>query len=77
MARAVKRLTSQIPFPGPDVDASVFEVDEIWKFVEENAREIRAGSAKDLISVSQLQVSRQDSYSPSTGEGSIKPDNGL
>jgi hypothetical protein len=52
MARAVKRLISQIPFPGPDVDALVFEVDEIWKFVEENAREIRAGFAEDLISVS-------------------------
>lgn len=58
MARAVKRLISQIPFPGPDVDASVFEFDEIWKFVEDNAREIRAGFAEDLISVSKPQVSQ-------------------
>ncbi|KAF1921282.1 RNA dependent RNA polymerase-domain-containing protein [Ampelomyces quisqualis] len=40
MARAVKKLFSQIPFPGPDVDPSVFDVDEIWKFLEDNARAI-------------------------------------
>ncbi|OTA57896.1 RdRP-domain-containing protein [Hypoxylon sp. EC38] len=49
-AGAVKKLFSQIPFPGPDVDASTFGVDEIWSYLETNEKDIREGTAKELIS---------------------------
>jgi hypothetical protein len=58
MARAVKGLFSQIPFPGPDVDPHVFDVDEIWKFLEDNARDIQAGFMEDLISVGHTHLSK-------------------
>jgi hypothetical protein len=44
-------LFSQIPFPGPDVDAEVFDADDIWTYIEGNARELQDGFTKDLISV--------------------------
>ncbi|KAI1471036.1 RdRP-domain-containing protein [Daldinia caldariorum] len=49
-ARAVKKLFSQIPFPGPSVEASTFNPDEIWSYLEGNEKEIRYGTAKELIS---------------------------
>ncbi|KAI2616222.1 RdRP-domain-containing protein [Hypoxylon sp. NC1633] len=49
-AGAVKKLFSQIPFPGPNVEASTFSVDEIWSYLENNEKEIRLGIAKELIS---------------------------
>ncbi|KAL7623670.1 hypothetical protein AAE478_005222 [Parahypoxylon ruwenzoriense] len=49
-AGAVKKLFSQIPFPGPDEEASTFTPDEIWSYLEENEKEIRQGIAKELIS---------------------------
>ncbi|KAI0133352.1 RdRP-domain-containing protein [Hypoxylon sp. NC0597] len=49
-AGAVKKLFSQIPFPGPDVDASTFSPDEIWSYLEANEKDIREGTAKELIS---------------------------
>jgi hypothetical protein len=56
-ARAIKKLFSQIPFPGPDVDAEVFNADEIWKYIEHNARELHEGFTKELISVRAAQCS--------------------
>ena len=50
-AEAVKKLFSQIPFPGLDVKASTFEVDEIWEYLERTEREIQKGLSKELISV--------------------------
>ncbi|KAK6955968.1 hypothetical protein Daesc_003615 [Daldinia eschscholtzii] len=49
-AGAVKKLFSQIPFPSPNVEASTFSPDEIWSYLEGNEREIRRGTAKELIS---------------------------
>ncbi|KAI1800727.1 RdRP-domain-containing protein [Daldinia bambusicola] len=49
-AGAVKKLFSQIPFPGPSVEASTFSPDEIWSYLESNEKEIRSGTAKELIS---------------------------
>lgn len=49
-ADAVKKLFSQIPFPGPDVEASTFSPDEIWSFLAANEKEIRQGTAKELLS---------------------------
>ncbi|KAI0384693.1 RdRP-domain-containing protein [Hypomontagnella monticulosa] len=49
-ADAVKKLFSQIPFPGPDIEASTFSPSEIWSFLLANEKEIRQGTAKELIS---------------------------
>lgn len=49
-AAAVKKLFSQIPFPGPDVDANTFSLDEIWSCLKDNEKEIRHGITKELIS---------------------------
>ncbi|KAI1656249.1 RdRP-domain-containing protein [Daldinia decipiens] len=49
-AGAVKKLFSQIPFPSPNVEASTFDPDEIWSYLETNEKEIRRGTGKDLIS---------------------------
>lgn len=49
-AAAVKKLFSQIPFPGPDVEAVTFSLDEIWSYLETNEKEIRQGLTKELIS---------------------------
>ncbi|KAI0834233.1 RdRP-domain-containing protein [Hypoxylon sp. FL0890] len=47
---AVKKLFSQLPFPGPDIDASTFTPDEIWSYLKANENSIRQGTAKELIS---------------------------
>ncbi|KAI1409975.1 RdRP-domain-containing protein [Hypoxylon sp. FL1857] len=49
-AGAVKKLFSQIPFPGPDIEASTFSPDEVWSYLEANEKDIRQGTAKELIS---------------------------
>ncbi|KAI3323950.1 RdRP-domain-containing protein [Xylariaceae sp. AK1471] len=49
-ADAVKKLFSQIPFPGPYVEARMFEPDEIWSLLEANEKEIRQGLIKELLS---------------------------
>ncbi|KAI1769919.1 RdRP-domain-containing protein [Hypoxylon cercidicola] len=49
-AGAFKKLFSQIFFPGPDIEASTFGLDEIWSYLEDNEKEIRCGLAKELIS---------------------------
>ncbi|KAK7177991.1 RNA-dependent RNA polymerase [Paraphaeosphaeria sporulosa] len=49
-AEAVKKLFSQVPFPGPDVGESNFDHDEIWRYLEDNERELRQGFTKELIS---------------------------
>lgn len=51
-ARAIKKLFSQIPFPGPDTDASVFDSREIWTYIEENEKGIFNEHIKEEISVS-------------------------
>jgi hypothetical protein len=47
---AIKKLFSQIPFPGLENDASTFGVNELWQYIEENEKELRQGFTKDLIS---------------------------
>lgn len=47
----MKKLFSQIPFPGPEIEASVFTVSELWKYLEENEKELRQDFVKELISV--------------------------
>ncbi|KAI1106408.1 RdRP-domain-containing protein [Jackrogersella minutella] len=49
-AGAVKKLFSQIPFPGPDVEASTFSPNEIWSYLEKNEKNIRRGTAEELVS---------------------------
>ncbi|KAJ4360687.1 uncharacterized protein N0V89_001254 [Didymosphaeria variabile] len=48
-AEAVRKLLSQIPFPGIDIDASVFDPEKIWDYLEQNEQEIQSGCHKDLI----------------------------
>lgn len=49
-AGAIKKLFSQISFPAPDVEATMFSLDEIWSCLETNEKEIRYGTTKDLMS---------------------------
>ncbi|KAI1736387.1 RNA dependent RNA polymerase-domain-containing protein [Xylaria scruposa] len=49
-ANAVKKLFSQIPFPGPHTEAKMFDVNEIWSLLETNEMEIRQGLTKELFS---------------------------
>ncbi|OAG12010.1 RdRP-domain-containing protein [Paraphaeosphaeria sporulosa] len=49
-AEAVRKLISQVPFPGIDIDASVFDIEEIWKYLEQNEQELQNGFHKELIS---------------------------
>ncbi|KAL1600457.1 hypothetical protein SLS60_006843 [Paraconiothyrium brasiliense] len=48
-AEAVRKLLSQIPFPGIEIDASVFDIEEIWDYLVQNEKEIQSGLHKDLI----------------------------
>jgi hypothetical protein len=50
-AEAVRKLISQIPFPGIEIEASVFDTEEIWKYLEKNEEELLSGLHKDLITV--------------------------
>jgi hypothetical protein len=54
-ALAVKKLFSQIPFPGIGVEASTFEVEELWKYLLENEKELRLGLSQELTSKKGLQ----------------------
>ncbi|KEY67806.1 hypothetical protein S7711_04117 [Stachybotrys chartarum IBT 7711] len=45
---AVKKLFAQIPFASSEVDPSVFEVDELWRQIEENEEQIRNGSLQGM-----------------------------
>ncbi|KAK5629284.1 hypothetical protein RRF57_005000 [Xylaria bambusicola] len=49
-SHAVKKLFSQIPFPGPYTEANMFDVDDIWSLLESNEKEIQQGLTKDLFS---------------------------
>ncbi|KAI0469337.1 RNA dependent RNA polymerase-domain-containing protein [Xylaria cf. heliscus] len=49
-AHAVKKLFSQIPFPGPYTEAKMFDVDEIWSLLETNEKEIKQGLTKGFFS---------------------------
>ncbi|KAI2463835.1 RdRP-domain-containing protein [Annulohypoxylon bovei var. microspora] len=49
-AGAVKKLFKQTPFPGPDISASTFNPDDIWSLLEANEKEIRQGTAEELVS---------------------------
>ncbi|KAI0967985.1 RNA dependent RNA polymerase-domain-containing protein [Xylaria arbuscula] len=49
-SRAVKKLFSQVPFPGPYTEAKMLSDDGIWSLLETNEREIRQGLTKELFS---------------------------
>ncbi|RYP29813.1 hypothetical protein DL767_006554 [Monosporascus sp. MG133] len=49
-AMAVKKLFSQISFPGPETKASEFSWREIWSYIEANEREVRQGLISELSS---------------------------
>ncbi|TGJ87234.1 hypothetical protein E0Z10_g1521 [Xylaria hypoxylon] len=49
-SRAVKKLFSQIPFPGPHVEAENFDTNEIWSLLETNEKEIQKGLTRELVS---------------------------
>lgn len=51
-AEAIRKLLSQINFPGVETTASDFDVEEIWRYLEENEDEVQSGLHKELISVS-------------------------
>lgn len=51
-AAAFKKLFSQIPFAGVGVDASTLDVEEIWKYVLENEKEVKSGFSSELRTVS-------------------------
>ncbi|KAF2449704.1 RdRP-domain-containing protein [Karstenula rhodostoma CBS 690.94] len=48
-AEAVRKLISQIPFPAIDINASVFDIEEIWEYLEQDEQELQNGFHKDLI----------------------------
>ncbi|KAI2622616.1 RdRP-domain-containing protein [Xylaria nigripes] len=49
-AHAMKKLFSQIPFPGPYTEASMFDPNEIWSLLEANEKELQQGLYKELLS---------------------------
>ncbi|KAI8634474.1 RdRP-domain-containing protein [Xylariaceae sp. FL1651] len=49
-ADAVKKLFSQIPFPGPNTEAKMFDPDELWSLLETNEEQIRQGLIQELFS---------------------------
>lgn len=73
-ARAIKKLFSQIPFPGPDTDQSVFDAREIWKYIQDNERSTQDISVEERVSVSQ-EAPQTDECSSVTGKGPFKPHN--
>ncbi|KAH7410523.1 rna-dependent rna polymerase [Phaeosphaeria sp. MPI-PUGE-AT-0046c] len=66
-ARAIKKLFSQIPFPGPDIDASVFDAQEIWIYIKENEKEIQEECTDEGITkkgLSSLTIVRRVNVTP-------------
>ena len=51
-AEAIRKLFSQINFPGVETSASDFDVEEIWRYLEENQNDVQRGLHKELITVS-------------------------
>lgn len=49
-AGAIKKLLSQIRFPGPGTDASEFSPKELWTYIAANEKEIRQGLVSELSS---------------------------
>ncbi|RYP80945.1 hypothetical protein DL769_002223 [Monosporascus sp. CRB-8-3] len=49
-ANAMKKLFSQISFPGPGTDASEFSWRELWSYIETNEKEVRQGLVSELSS---------------------------
>ncbi|KAF2748788.1 RdRP-domain-containing protein [Sporormia fimetaria CBS 119925] len=47
---AVKKLFSQIDFAGVGVDSSMFDPDELWRYVLANEEEVKTGRSLQLIS---------------------------
>ncbi|KAI1281576.1 RNA dependent RNA polymerase-domain-containing protein [Xylaria sp. FL0933] len=47
---AVKKLFSQIPFPGPYTEPKMLDSEEIWSLLETNEKDIQQGLAKELFS---------------------------
>jgi hypothetical protein len=48
-AEAVRKLMSQINFPGVESNSSDFDVEELWYWLEQNEKEIRSGAYTELI----------------------------
>ncbi|KAI0025215.1 rna-dependent rna polymerase [Xylariomycetidae sp. FL0641] len=48
-AEAIKKLFSQVPFAGPEVEASRLDPGEIWNDLLANEKELRQGTIKGLI----------------------------
>lgn len=48
-AEAVRKLISQISFPGVESNSSDFDVEELWYWLEENEKEIQSGAYTELI----------------------------
>ncbi|KAI1812706.1 RdRP-domain-containing protein [Poronia punctata] len=48
-AEAVKKLFSQIPFPGPYTEAKMFNPDEIWALIVTNEEKIRSGLVEGFL----------------------------
>ncbi|RYP01261.1 hypothetical protein DL764_006264 [Monosporascus ibericus] len=49
-ANAIKKLFSQIPFPGLETEASEFILGELWSYIEANENEVRQGLVSELSS---------------------------
>lgn len=49
-ARAVKKLFFQLDFPGPEIEASLFDPEHLWIYLQENEKEVREGLRKELVS---------------------------
>ncbi|RYP58236.1 hypothetical protein DL771_011301 [Monosporascus sp. 5C6A] len=49
-ANAIKKLFSQIPFPGPEIEASEFSWRKLWSYIEANEKEVRQGLVSELSS---------------------------
>ncbi|KAF2762064.1 RdRP-domain-containing protein [Pseudovirgaria hyperparasitica] len=52
---AIRKLFEQLPFPGPEVDASVFDLDELWDYLLDNEIQTREALFKPLITDRALQ----------------------
>ncbi|KAF1971230.1 RdRP-domain-containing protein [Bimuria novae-zelandiae CBS 107.79] len=48
-AEAFRKLLSQIPFPSVEISESTFDVEELWRYAEQNQKDIDRGLYKELI----------------------------
>jgi hypothetical protein len=69
-------LFSQIPFPGPDVDAAVFDAEDIWAYIEQNAKESEETFTRDFITVCETAVHPTSLNLLLAEQGTLEPHNG-